>query len=255
MNQPSATIRSFADLANPTRFLALADRLVPWLAGITVAVLAVGLVMAFTAPEDYQQGITVRIMYIHVPFAWLSMMCYTLMALSALGTLVWRHPLADVALKTAAPIGATFTGLALVTGSIWGKPMWGTWWVWDGRLTSVLVLFLMYLGVLALWRTVEDPTRAARAAAVLTLVGAINIPIIKFSVNWWNTLHQPASVFRLDGPTIHPSLLWPLMVMAMGFTLLFFTLHLMAMRNEILRRRVSAMQRIEARRADGVRVK
>jgi heme exporter protein C len=235
MNLASATIKSFADLASPTRFLALADRFVPWLAGVCAALLAVGLTMAFTAPEDFQQGITVRIMYIHVPFAWLSMMCYTLMALSALGTLVWRHPLADVALKTAAPIGATFTALALVTGSIWGKPMWGTWWVWDARLTSVFVLFLMYLGIIALTRALDDPARAARAAAIVTLVGFINIPIIKFSVNWWNTLHQP----------------WPLMVMALGFTLLFFTLHLMAMRNEILRRRVSAMHRVEARRADG----
>jgi heme exporter protein C len=255
MNPPTAAIRSLADLANPTRFVALADRIVPWLASVVATLLAVGLYMAFTAPEDYQQGITVRIMYIHVPFAWLSMMCYTLMALSALGTLVWRHPLADVALKTAAPIGATFTALALVTGSIWGKPMWGTWWVWDARLTSVFVLFLMYLGIIALTRALDDPARAARAAAIVTLVGFINIPIIKFSVNWWNTLHQPASVFRLDGPTIHPSLLWPLMVMALGFTLLFFTLHLMAMRNEILRRRVSAMQRIEARRADGARAR
>jgi heme exporter protein C len=250
MNQPSATIRSFADLANPTRFLALAGKLVPILASLSAAFLAVGLYMAFAAPEDFQQGITVRIMYIHVPFAWLAMMCYTIMAVSALGTLVWRHPLADVALKTAAPIGATFTALALVTGSIWGKPMWGTWWVWDARLTSVFVLLLMYLGIIALTRALDDPTRSARAAAVLTLVGFINIPIIKFSVEWWNTLHQPASVFRLDGPTIHPSLLWPLIVMALGFTLMFFTLHMMAMRNEILRRRVRAIQRVEARRAE-----
>ena len=250
MNQPSVTIRSFADLANPTRFLALAGKLVPILASLSAAFLAVGLYMAFAAPEDFQQGITVRIMYIHVPFAWLAMMCYTIMAVSALGTLVWRHPLADVALKTAAPIGATFTALALVTGSIWGKPMWGTWWVWDARLTSVFVLLLMYLGIIALTRALDDPARSARAAAVLTLVGFINIPIIKFSVEWWNTLHQPASVFRLDGPTIHPSLLWPLIVMALGFTLMFFTLHMMAMRNEILRRRVRAIQRVEARRAE-----
>ena len=250
MNQPSVTIRSFADLANPTRFLALAGKLVPILASLSAAFLAVGLYMAFAAPEDFQQGITVRIMYIHVPFAWLAMMCYTIMAVSALGTLVWRHPLADVALKTAAPIGATFTALALVTGSIWGKPMWGTWWVWDARLTSVFVLLLMYLGIIALTRALDDPARSARAAAVLTLVGFINIPIIKFSVDWWNTLHQPASVFRLDGPTIHPSLLWPLIVMALGFTLTFFTLHMMAMRNEILRRRVRAIQRVEARRAE-----
>jgi heme exporter protein C len=250
MTETSATIRSFADLANPTRFLALAHRVVPWLGGLATALLAIGLYMSFTAPEDFQQGITVRIMYIHVPFAWLAMMCYTLMGLSALGTLVWRHPLADVALKAAAPVGAVFTALALITGSIWGKPMWGTWWVWDARLTSVFVLFLMYLGIIALTRALDDPARAARAAAIITLVGFINIPIIKFSVDWWNTLHQPASVFRLDGPTIHPSLLWPLAVMALGFTFLFFTLHLMAMRNEIWRRRVTAMQRIEARRAE-----
>ncbi|HET9534590.1 MAG TPA: cytochrome c biogenesis protein CcsA, partial [Mesorhizobium sp.] len=167
MNQPSVTIRSFADLANPTRFLALAGKLVPILASLTAVILAVGLYMAFAAPEDFQQGITVRIMYIHVPFAWLAMMCYTIMAVSALGTLVWRHPLADVALKTAAPIGATFTALALVTGSIWGKPMWGTWWVWDARLTSVFVLLLMYLGIIALTRALDDPARSARAAAVL----------------------------------------------------------------------------------------
>ncbi|WP_159589393.1 heme ABC transporter permease [Chelativorans xinjiangense] len=238
-------------LANPTRFLALAGSLVPWLGGAAVLVLVVGLGMAFAAPEDYQQGITVRIMYIHVPFAWLAMFCYTLMAASALGTLVWRHPLADVALKAAAPIGAVFTALALVTGSIWGKPMWGTWWVWDARLTSVFVLFLMYLGIIALTRALDDQSRAARAAAILTLVGFINIPIIKFSVDWWNTLHQPASVFRLDGPTIHPSLLWPLLISAAGFTLLFLALHLMAMRAEIWRRRVSAMRRLSARAAEG----
>lgn len=250
MNETSTQSLRWTDLANPTRFVALADRLIPWLAGLAALVLAVGLYMSFAAPEDYQQGITVRIMYIHVPFAWLSMMCYTVMAISALGTLVWRHPLADVALKAAAPIGAVFTALALITGSIWGKPMWGTWWVWDGRLTSVFVLFILYLGIIALTRALEDPSRSARAAAVITLVGFINIPIIKFSVDWWATLHQPASVFRLDGPTIHPSLLWPLMVMALGFTLLFFALHLMAMRTEIWRRRVAAMRRVAARRAE-----
>ena len=238
------------DLANPTRFIALADRLVPWLGGLAALVIAVGLWMGFNAPEDYQQGITVRIMYIHVPFAWLAMFIYTAMAAAAFGTLVWRHPLADVSLKAAAPIGAVFTALALITGSVWGKPMWGTWWVWDGRLTSVFVLFLMYLGLIALTRALDDPTRSARAAAVLTLVGVINIPIIKFSVEWWNTLHQPASVVRLDGPTIHPSLLWPLLISALGFTLLYATLHLMAMRTEIWRRRVISMRRMAARGAE-----
>ena len=250
MSDTSERRLRWTDLANPTNFLALTDRVVPWMAGVSVVLLAIGLYLGFNAPEDFQQGITVRIMYIHVPFAWLSMMCYSLMALSALGTLVWRHPLADVALKSAAPIGATFTALALLTGSIWGKPMWGTWWVWDARLTSVFVLFLMYLGILALTRAMDDPTKAARASAIITLVGFINVPIIKFSVDWWNTLHQPASVFRLDGPTIHPSLLWPLLVMALGFTVLFLTLHLMAMRTEIYRRRVRAMRQVAARRAD-----
>ncbi|MCB1381920.1 MAG: heme ABC transporter permease [Notoacmeibacter sp.] len=240
----------FSRLANPTRFIQIADRLIPWLTGIAMLLLAAGLYMGFTAPEDYQQGITVRIMYIHVPFAWLSMMCYSVMAVSSIGTLVWKHPLADVSAKAAAPIGAAFTFLALVTGSIWGKPMWGTWWVWDARLTSVFVLFLMYLGVIALTRAMDDPVKAARAAAIVTLVGFINVPIIKFSVDWWNTLHQPAAVFRMGGPTIHASLLWPLMTMALGFTVLFFALHLMAMRTEIWRRRVIVMRRIAARRAD-----
>src|SRR5437016_3986141 len=229
---------ALTDLANPTRFLALTARVLPWLAVVTVVAFALGLTLAWFAPDDYQQGATVKIMFIHVPNAWLSMAAWALMSIASIGTLVWRHPLADVAAKSAAPLGAAFTFLALLTGSLWGRPMWGTYWVWDARLTSVLVLFLMYLGVIALWRTVEDPSRAARAAAILTLVGAVNLPIIKFSVDWWNTLHQPASVFRLGGPTIAPSMLWPLVVMAFAFTFLFVTLYLMAIRNEILRRRL-----------------
>jgi heme exporter protein C len=231
------------DYANPTRFLRLVQVVLPWLIALCLIAFAAGLYMSFfIAPEDYQQGDTVRIMYIHVPAAWLSMMCYSIMTLSSLGTLVWKHPLADVSAKSAAPIGAAFTFMSLVTGSLWGKPMWGTYWVWDARLTSVLVLFIMYLGLMTLWRTMEDPIKAGKAAAVLTLVGALNLPIIKFSVDWWNTLHQPASVMRMDGPTIHPDILWPLLVMAGAFTLLFFVLHLMAMRNEILRRRVRALR-------------
>ena len=236
------------DLANPSRFLGLADRMLPWLGAATALAFAVGLSQAFLAPDDYQQGATVKIMFIHVPAAWLSMFGWMLMSIAALGTLVWRHPLADVAGKAAAPIGAAFTLMCLITGSLWGRPMWGTYWVWDGRLTSVLVLFLMYLGVIALWRTVEDPSRAARAAAILTLVGAINLPIIKFSVDWWSTLHQPASVLRLGGPTIHSSILIPLLLMALAFFLLFATLHLAAMRNEILRRRVRTLQLMQAAR-------
>ena len=246
MSEPSLVIRKFSDLANPTRFLALVAIVWPYLAGLTLCLFAVGFYLSFTTLGDYQQGETVRIMYVHVPAAWLSMMCYTVMALSALGTLVWRHPLADVSAKAAAPIGACFTLVALITGSLWGKPMWGTWWVWDARLTSVFVLFLMYLGLIALWRAVEDPSRAARAAAVLTLVGAINIPIIKFSVDWWNTLHQPASVLRMGGSTLDKAFLIPLLVMAVAFSLLFITLHLAAMRNEILRRRVRALQMQQA---------
>jgi heme exporter protein C len=236
------------DLANPTRFLSFAERIMPWLMAATLFAFAVGLGQAlFVAPDDYQQGATVKIMFIHVPSAWLGMFCWALMSAAALGTLVWRHPLADVAAKAAAPIGAAFTFLCLFTGSMWGRPMWGTYWQWDARLTSVLVMFIMYLGLIALWRSVEDPARAGRAAAVLTLVGAINLPIIKFSVDWWNTLHQPASVFRLGGPTIDPSILVPLFAMAIAFTLLFVTLHVAAMRNEILRRRVRSMLLLQAR--------
>lgn len=239
------------DYANPTRFLGLSAALLPWIAGATVLVFAIGLwLVFFVAPADYQQGETVKIMYIHVPFAWLSMFCYMTMAASAFGTLVWRHPLADVSAKCAAPIGAAFTFLALATGSLWGKPMWGTWWVWDARLTSVLVLFIMYLGLIALQETIEDPARAAKASAVLTLVGVVNIPVIKFSVDWWNTLHQPASVFRAGGSTISTSMLVPLLVMAVAFTGLFLVLHLMSMRNEILRRRIRSMRMIEAAGAE-----
>ena len=247
----SLAISKFTELANPTRFLALAARILPWMAAATVIFFAIGLYLSFTTEGDYQQGATVRIMYVHVPAAWLSMMCYTVMAISAIGTLVWRHPLADVSHKAAAPLGAAFTLIALATGSLWGRPMWGTWWVWDARLTSVFVLFLMYLGLIALNRAMDEPTRAAKVSAVLILVGFVNIPIIKFSVEWWNTLHQPASVIRLDGPTISAEFLRPLLVMAIAFTLLFFTLHILAMRNEILRRRIAVLRRHAARSAGG----
>jgi heme exporter protein C len=239
------------DLANPSRFRQLADRLLPWLGAATLVAFAFGLQQAYLAPDDYQQGATVKIMFLHVPSAWLSMLAWGLMSAAALGTLVWRHPLADVAAKSAAPLGAAFTLLCLITGSLWGRPMWGTYWVWDARLTSELVLFLMYLGVIALWHTIDDPGRAARAVAVLTLVGALDLPIIKFSVDWWNTLHQPASVFRVGGSTIDRSMLIPLFVMAIAFTLLFFTLHLAAMRNEIMRRRVRTLLMRAAEAAGG----
>lgn len=227
-----------------------ADRVIPWLAGGALIVLCTGLYMSFfSSPADYQQGETVRIMYIHVPMAWLSMACYTVMAVSALGTLVWRHPLADVAARSAAPLGAVFTFLALVTGSLWGRPMWGTWWEWDARLTSVLILFIMYLGLIALWRAMDNAAQAARICAIFILVGFVNIPIIHYSVDWWNTLHQPASVFRAGGPTIHPAMLWPLLIMALGFTLLFAALHLMTMRNEIRARQIYQIERRTALQA------
>src|ERR1700756_2569226 len=213
---------SLIELATPSRFVALSARLMPWLIAVTAVAFLVGGIQAYLAPDDYQQGATVKIMFIHVPAAWLGTFAWVVMSAAALGTLVWRHPLADVAAKAAAPIGTAFTLICLLTGSLWGRPMWGTYWVWDARLTSVLVLFLMYLGLMAIWGTIEDPSRAGRAAAILTLVGAVDLPIIKFSVDWWNTLHQPASVFRLGGPTIDPSILVPLLVMALAFFLLFF---------------------------------
>jgi heme exporter protein C len=252
MTDVTARAGSIWDYANPTRFMSIANAVLPGLSAVTVVCLAVGLWMVFHAPEDYQQGSSVLIMFIHVPAAWLSMMAYSIMALAALGTLVWRHPLADVSLRAAAPIGAAFTFLALVTGSLWGKPMWGTWWVWDARLTSVLVLFIIYMGIIALSRAIEEPSTAARALAIVTLVGFVNIPIIKFSVDWWNTLHQPASVSRFGRPAMDAAFLYPLLMMAVAYTLIFFTLHLMNMRNEILRRRVRSMRMMAAREAGGV---
>ncbi len=228
--------------ANPTLFLRLTRRVLPWLVALTILLLGAGLYLVFfVVPPDYQQGETVKIMYIHVPSAWLAMFAYVVMTSASLGVLVWRHPLADAAQKTAATLGAAFTFICLVTGSLWGKPMWGTYWVWDARLTSFLVLFLLYLGLIALRQTMEDTPRGARIAAIMTLVGFVDIPIIKYSVEWWNTLHQPASVFRAGGSTIAPSMLWPLLVMALGATTLFLVLHLMAIRNEILRRRVARL--------------
>jgi heme exporter protein C len=229
------------NLANPTVFLSLSARVLPWLTGLTIVLFAIGFWLVANVPPDYQQGETVRIMFIHVPAAWLASFIYGVMTLAALGTLVWRHPLADAAQKAAAPLGAGFTFIALATGSLWGRPMWGTYWVWDARLTSVLVLFLLYLGILALWRSLDDQSFAARACAILTLVGAVDLPIIKFSVDWWNTLHQPASVFTMDGPKMPPVYLWPLGIMALAATLLFLTLHLMAIRNEIFERRLARL--------------
>ncbi|WP_412058974.1 heme ABC transporter permease [Bartonella sp. DGB2] len=229
-------------LVNPDQFLSQTAPLIPLFALLALVVLSIGLYMVAHSPDDYQQGVTVRIMYLHVPFAWLSMFCYALMGVSAFGVIVWRHVLADIWIKCAAPLGATFTGLVLLTGSLWGRPTWGTWWEWDARLTSVFILFLIYLGTITLRHAFNEHKKAGIACAIFTLVGCINLPIIKFSVDWWNTLHQPASIFRWQGPSIDPTMLWPLMVMALGFTLLFITLQLISMGNEIRRRKIIQWQ-------------
>ncbi|MDA1099808.1 MAG: heme ABC transporter permease [Proteobacteria bacterium] len=232
--------------ANPARFTRLAGIIQPWAGALAAILLVVGLYLALVVvPADYQQGDTVRIMFVHVPSAWMAMFCYSFLAVASAIALIWKHPLADLAAKASAPIGAGFTFLALVTGSIWGKPMWGTWWVWDARLTSVLILFFLYLGYMALWQSIEDGQKAAKAAAVLALVGAINVPIIKFSVDWWNTLHQPASVLRMDGPAIHPSMLWPLLIMALAFKAYFVALLMARMRMELNLRRIRALRLAE----------
>lgn len=228
--------------ANPARFTRIADRILPFAAVGTVAALAVGLYLAlFVAPPDYQQGESVRIMYVHVPSAWMAMFIYVAIAVASAVALIWRHPLADLAAKASAPIGAGFAFLTLATGSLWGRPMWGTWWEWDGRLTSMLILFFLYLGHIALMNAFEDSQRGYRAAAILALVGVVNIPIIKFSVDWWSTLHQPASVLRLDGPTIHASMLWPLLIVAIGFKLYYVTLVLLRIKSELIAARLRAL--------------
>ena len=229
--------------ANPTRFLQLANKALPTIWAVTIILFAIGLYGALaSAPPDYQQGETVRIMFVHVPAAWLAMLVYTVMALASAVAIIFRHPLADVAAKSAAPIGAVFCFLALATGSLWGKPMWGAWWVWDARLTSMFVLFLLYVGYIAIWQAIEEPGRAAMIARIVALVGFINIPIIKFSVDWWNTLHQPASVLRMDGSTIDWSIRWPLLVLGLAYTFLFLALHFTSMRSEITARKLRNLQ-------------
>ncbi len=229
-------------LANPTRFLKFANAALPCVWAITVILFIIGLYGALIiSPADYQQGETVRIMFVHVPAAWMAMFIYSVMALASAMAIIFRHPLADVAAKTAGPIGAVFCFLALATGSLWGKPMWGAWWVWDARLTSMFVLMLLYVGYIAIWQAIEEPGRAALIARIVALVGFINIPIIKFSVDWWNSLHQPASVFKMGGPSIDPTMLWPLLVMGLAYTCLFVALHLTSMRSELAARKLRAI--------------
>ena len=230
-------------LASPARFRRLSQRVLPSLAFATVLMLAFGLYLALIqSPPDYQQGDTVRIMFVHVPSAWLAMAGYGLLAALGASLLIWRHPLAALMARAAAPVGAGFCAVCLLTGALWGRPMWGAYWVWDARLTSMLLLFFLYLGHIALSRAYDEPERGDRAAAILALIGVINLPIIKFSVDWWNTLHQPSSVLRLDGPTIDPSMLWPLLLMAVAFTGYFFCVVILRMRAEIAARRIRALR-------------
>src|SRR5476651_905573 len=224
--------------ANPHNFMRLSGAVLPYAAIATVLCLAAGLYLGFTAPPDYQQGRTVLIMFIHVPAATVAEAAYGAIALCSLLSLVWRHPLSDTAARAAAPFGALFTALGLITGALWGKPMWGTYWVWDARLTSFLLLLFLYLGYMALWNAIEDETRAARASAILALIGAVNLPIIVYSVEWWNTLHQGESI--ISGK-LAPVFLWPLLVMMAGYGLLFLTLWMIRIRTEILNRRARSL--------------
>ena len=228
--------------SNPNRFLKLTEKLLPWLVGLTILFFLVGVYFGLLySPADYQQGETVRIMYVHVPAAWLALSCYAFMAAMGALSLTYKHPLAGIAARSAAPIGAGFTVIVIITGSLWGKTIWGTWWVWDARLSSVLVLFFLYLGHIALSHAFENPLRGIRASAILALVGLVNIPIIKFSVDWWNTLHQPASLTRFDAPAIDPSMLIPLIIMALAFFLYFLTILLVRIKSELTSQKIRAI--------------
>ncbi len=238
---PSAG-RNLHRFANPGRFLRLSGAVLPWLAVAGILITAAGLFWGlFISPPDYQQGDAVRIMYVHVPAAWLASLGYVMLACASVASLVWRHPLADLAAAEIGPVGAAVTAICLATGSLWGKPMWGAWWVWDARMTSVLVLFFLYLGHIALVRAFDDQQRGYRAGAILALVGVVNLPIIKFSVEWWNTLHQPASITLTGAPTMAPALLWPLLVSAIGFNLGFVAVVIARLRAAVMERRIRGL--------------
>ena len=239
--------RSLHRFANPGRFLRLAARIQPWLTWPALLITAAGLLGGlFLSPADYQQGDAVRIMYVHVPAAWLASSGYAALAAASFVSIVWRHPLADLAAVEIGPVGAAVTALCLATGSLWGKPMWGTWWVWDARLTSVLVLFFLYVGHMMLVRAFDDPARGYRAGAILALIGAVDLPIIKYSVNWWNTLHQPASITLTGAPTISGSLLWPLALSTLGITLGFWAVVTARLRAAVMERRIRGLLSAQA---------
>ena len=222
--------------ANPARFQRFSAVALPWVAAAAVLCIAAGLGFAlFVSPADYQQGETVRIMYVHVPSAWMALFVYVVVAAGSISALVWKHPLGEVVARAAAPIGAGFTLVCLVTGSLWGKPMWGAWWVWDARLTSELILFFLYLGFMALQAAIDDPRRADKAGAILALVGVVNIPIIYFSVKWWNTLHQGSSV-NLAKSSMATTMLWGMLLMALAFWMYSIAVALMRVRAIILER-------------------
>ena len=227
----------FHKLGSPPHFYRIAGKWIPWLTGIFVLLSVVGLYGGLVlAPADYQQGDSYRIIYMHVPAAWMSMFVYAVMAICGIVILVWRMKLAEVVLISSAPIGASFTFLALVTGSLWGKPMWGTYWVWDARLTSELILLFLYLGVIGLHNAISDTRVAARAVAILAIVGSINIPIIQYSVEWWHTLHQGPTIqiTQLDRPAIEMNMLWPLLVMAIAFQIFYALVLFHKVRAELL---------------------
>lgn len=227
----------FHKFGSPPHFYRLAGSWLPWLSALFALLVVSGLYGGLVlAPADYQQGDSYRIIFVHVPAAWMSLFVYVLMAVCAIVILVWRMKLAEVVLICAAPIGASFTLLALVTGSLWGKPMWGTWWVWDARLTSELILLFLYLGIFGLYGAVEDKRVAGRAVAILTLVGVVNIPIIHYSVEWWSSLHQGPTVTKFDSPSIHWSMLTPLLLMALAFKVFFVISLFQRVRSELLQR-------------------
>jgi len=239
---PPSAGRGLHRFANPGRFLRLAGAVLPWLAGAGVVLTGLGLGWGLLgAPADWQQGDAVRIMYVHVPAAQMAMGGYLALAICSLASIVWRHPLADLAAVEIGPVGAAFTALCLATGSLWGKPMWGTWWSWDARLTSVLILFFLYLGHIALVRAFDDPTRGYRAGAILALIGVVNLPIIKFSVEWWNTLHQPASLTLTGAPAMHLSMLWPLLAASLGYACLFGAIVLARTSAAVMERRLRGL--------------